>query len=129
MIEILRRYFEAHSVDLVLAQSRGCRLLVEHVIGGEAPCWSGPVLVLSPAGEWGSKLAASSHPGSVLIAARGEDLVELGGAHPVLQRFDIDAMATASAARPEHRAFLFEEDRRGGWAAAVVALTQRAVAM
>merc|ERR1712004_847247 len=129
MIAILRNHLQTHAVDVVVAQSRGCRLLVQHIIGGDAPCWSGPVLALSPAGEWGLAAATAQHNGSVLLTASGDDLVELGGAHPVLQRSDIEAITAAVAARTENRAFLFEEDRRGGWADIVVTLAQRVGAM
>lgn len=128
-LAILRQHLQTHSVDLVVAQSRGCRLLVQHIIGGETPCWSGPVLALSPAGEWGLALAAGSHRGSLLIAASGDDLVELGGSHAVLQRGDIESMASAISAHGALREFLYEEDRRGGWADSIVKLVQHAASM
>jgi len=125
-IDIIRQHLQKHEVDLVIAQSRGCRLLAEHIVGGSSPCWSGPVLALSPAGEWGLALTAA-HSGRLLIAASGNDLIELGGAHPVIQRSDVEAMAVAVALRPATQDMIFEEERRCGWDDAVVPLLHQAV--
>merc|ERR1719327_1938103 len=82
MAQLLRAHVRAWPVDLVLAQSRGCRLVLEQLVGGDDPCWRGPVLALSPA-------------------------VELGGAHPVLQRDDAERLRAAAAAHPARRTFVF----------------------
>lgn len=129
MVAILNQHLQTHTVDLVVAQSRGCRLLVQHIIGGDTPCWSGPVLALSPAGEWGPTLAASAHAAGVLIAANGDDLVEFGGAHPVITRDDVEIMKAAEAAWPSRRTFVYQEERRGGWADIAPALAIRASAV
>jgi len=126
MADILRQHLQRHAVDLVLVQSRGCRLVVEYLISGARPYWSGPVLALSPAGDAGRALAASLHPGSVLLAASSNDLP--GGTHPVLQHSDITAMASAAAMQPARRELVFEEAGRDSWAGVVAELVQRTVA-
>lgn len=125
MVDLLRLHLRTQPVDLVVAQSRGCRLLVQHIIGGDDPCWAGPVLALSPAGEWGAALASSEvYEGRMLIAFSGRDMIELGGAHPVLTRSDVDAISLAVDASQAQgaRRLCYEEERRGGWAESVVAM-------
>jgi len=109
VVESLRSHLQSRPVDLVVAQSRGCRLVAEHLVGGTSPCWAGPVLALSPAGQWG-RVLMESPASAVLVAASGNDVIELSGHHAVLELADIEELRQ-TVSNKNGRSLVFDEQR------------------
>jgi len=114
MLAALRAHLARYpDVDIVVAQSRGCRLLaalLEPTDDATEAVWSGPVLVLSPAGGptkdlgWGAKIFSSPAAAVVVAVSEGDlstgavsdgdlaELRELGSGHDASRYlFEVDA--------------------------------------
>mmetsp|Transcript_50352 Transcript_50352/g.146077 ORF Transcript_50352/g.146077 Transcript_50352/m.146077 type:complete len:311 (+) Transcript_50352:83-1015(+) len=126
-VEVLREHLRGRPVDLVIARSRGCRLLSEHLVGdgiaGEAS-WRGPVLALSPADPRYAEALWASPASAVLVAACGADVVDLQGSHAVLTLEDVERLG-GLAAKPG-RSFVYQQERQD-WADELPTLIRDAV--
>lgn len=84
----LREHLLNHKVDVMVARSRGCRYLAKLLEEGS---WTGPVLILSPAQDFGEKvLKAAAH--SVIVAISTDDLIGGSGRHQVLNEDDLNTL-------------------------------------
>jgi len=129
MAQILKEHVKNHQVDVVMAYSRGCRLLAEHLLSAEC-IWAGPIILLSPAGEWGAKLLRSNAC-AVIVAVSDNDLVGHGGSHPVITEEDLEDMRCAVKEQGPSRHLVLAGVDAGiqGWANEVAGFVHKILEM